>query len=213
VTTRSDAHRPEFHREHAWKHPVVAATTANITIATALNAGDVIDGVTLALNDRVLVKDQTTGAQNGIYDVGPSPSRSYDFDSGIEAWGCMVRVLRGTANGGKTYVNTNTALPTIGVTAITFAEFGASSGLTVKDEGVALATAATELDFVGAGVTASGTGPGKTITIPGGATVGDTSGWKPVMANDPLLITADGHAVWVPLTTVEGEPIMTFAPL
>ncbi len=45
---------------------------------------------------------------------------------------------------------------------------GISSGITVQDEGSALSTAATTLDFVGAGVTASGTGASKTITVPGG---------------------------------------------
>ena len=43
-----------------------------------------------------------------------------------------------------------------------------SGGITVQDEGSALSTAATTLDFVGAGVTASGTGAAKTITVPGG---------------------------------------------
>ena len=46
---------------------VRAATTANITIATALNNGDTLDGVTLATNDLVLVKDQSTAIQNGVY--------------------------------------------------------------------------------------------------------------------------------------------------
>ena len=54
---------------------VRCATTANITIATALNAGDSIDGVTLAAGDRVLVKNQTTASQNGIYIVSDSPAR------------------------------------------------------------------------------------------------------------------------------------------
>lgn len=52
---------------------------------------------------------------------------------------------------------------------------GGSSSLTVADEGVDLSTAATKLDFVGAGVTASGTGATKTITIPGGAGGGLTN--------------------------------------
>lgn len=46
---------------------------------------------------------------------------------------------------------------------------GASGGITVEDEGTPLSTTATTLDFVGAGVTASGTGATKTITIPGGS--------------------------------------------
>src|SRR3990167_8472596 len=46
---------------------VRAATTANITIATALNNGDTLDGLTLADGELVLVKNQTTASQNGIY--------------------------------------------------------------------------------------------------------------------------------------------------
>ena len=54
---------------------VRCATTANITISTALNAGDSIDGVVLADEDRVLVKNQSTASQNGIYIVGTTPAR------------------------------------------------------------------------------------------------------------------------------------------
>ncbi len=126
MVTRADAHRPEFHREHAWKHPVRVATTANITIATALNAGDVIDGVTLAAGDRVLVKDQSTGSQNGIYDAGVTPVRSYDMDTGLEAMGSITYVIAGTVNAGRLYRNTNATLPTIDTTALTFTELGAA---------------------------------------------------------------------------------------
>lgn len=253
MATRADAHRPEFHREHAWKHPVRVAATGNVSIA-ALVAGAVIDGVTLVAGDRVLLTLQTAPAENGIYDVATIPGRSYDLDTGIEAWGCIVRVLAGTANAGKVFGNTNATLPTLGVTGLTFAEVGAGNPLTVKDEGtnldtavtsidftgpgvtataaghaisvavpggiqsvkdegVALATAPTSLDFVGGGVVASGTGAAKTITIPGGSTAADTSVWKPVMANNPNIVTSDGSAVWTPLVTVEGEAIMAFVPL
>ena len=54
---------------------VRCATTANITIATALNNGDTLDGVTLSTGDRVLVKNQSTASQNGIYIVGATPTR------------------------------------------------------------------------------------------------------------------------------------------
>jgi len=54
---------------------VRCATTANITIATALNNGDTLDGVTLSTDDKVLVKNQSTASQNGIYIVGSSPAR------------------------------------------------------------------------------------------------------------------------------------------
>ena len=54
---------------------VRCATTANITIADALNASDTIDGVVLAAGDRVLVKNQSTASQNGIYIVSDTPAR------------------------------------------------------------------------------------------------------------------------------------------
>lgn len=155
--------RPDGMRHHREPFYVRVATTANITIATALNAGDTIDGVVLAAGDRVLVKDQTAGAQNGIYVAGAAPARSYDMDSGTEVLGALILVLAGTANAGTIWRATNATTPTLGTTAIAFAEFA----ITVEDEGTPLARAATTLDFVGAGVTASGTGVEKTITIPG----------------------------------------------
>jgi len=167
MVTRADAHRDEFHRGNTWKRSVRCATTANVTIATALNAGDTIDGVTLAAGDRVLVKNQSSGLQNGLYVAGPAPARAYDMDDGTEALGALVYVREGTANGGKLFANTNTTLPTIDTDALTFAEFGGGgSAITVQDEGSPLTTAAATLNFVGAGVVASGSGATKTITIP-----------------------------------------------
>ena len=109
----------------SWKHRVRAATTASITISTALNDGDTLDGVTLVDGDRVLVKDQSTGSQNGIYTVSSSPARAGDFDDGPDVLGAVVYVVAGTVNAGKAFKNTNTTLPTIDTTALTFAEFGA----------------------------------------------------------------------------------------
>ena len=80
------------------KDSVRVATTANITISTALNSGDSIDGVTLADGDRVLVKNQSTASQNGIYVVGSSPARSTDMDDDVEVTGgTFVFVEEGTA--------------------------------------------------------------------------------------------------------------------
>ena len=81
------------------KDSVRAATTANITIATALNNADSLDGVTLATGDRVLVKDQTTKKENGIWVVGVSPTRSTDADAAGElSGGTSVYVTEGTRN-------------------------------------------------------------------------------------------------------------------
>lgn len=120
--SRRTNHRPEMHRNAPVKTFCRAATTANITIATALNNGDTLDGVTLATNDRVLVKDQSTGAQNGIYVVGTTPARAYDADNGAEFVGTLVYVTEGTANGGKFFKCTNTGVVTLDTTAITYSE-------------------------------------------------------------------------------------------
>ena len=162
-----------------WKQAVRVATTGNITISTGLNAGDTIDGVTLAAGDRVLVKDQSTGSQNGIYIAGSSPARASDFDEDDEVRGSVVYVIAGTTNAATAWKVTNTAVPDVGTDAITFASFGSGGGsLTIEDEGTPLATSASTLDFVGAGVAATGTGAEKTITISepdAAAHVADTS--------------------------------------
>jgi hypothetical protein len=101
------------------------ATTANITIATALNNGDSIDGVTLVTGDRVLVKNQTTGSENGIYVVAASPARATDFDSNAEVTsGVIVAVAEGTAGGDKIYMLTTNDTITVGTTSLTFATVG-----------------------------------------------------------------------------------------
>jgi hypothetical protein len=113
---------------YSWKRAVRGATTANITIATALNAGDSLDGLTLAAGDRILVKDQSAGDENGIYVVGPEPFRAADFDTGAEVLGATIPVVAGTANAGTSWRVTNTTAPTIDTDAITFAQFDAPGG-------------------------------------------------------------------------------------
>lgn len=112
-----------------WKQPVRAATTASITIATALNNGDTLDGVTLATGDRVLVKDQGTASQNGIYIVGATPARASDMDEDLEVFGAVVYVAAGTANASTLWTVTNATAPDVDTDAITWAQFGAPSGL------------------------------------------------------------------------------------
>jgi hypothetical protein len=129
MTIRADAHGPEFNRGAPPQLPVRAATTASITISTALNNGDSLDGLTLATGDRVLVKNQSTGSQNGIYIVGVVPVRSFDMSEGVAAWGAIINVIAGTANAATLWRNTNATLPTIDTTALTFVQI-ASSGLT-----------------------------------------------------------------------------------
>jgi hypothetical protein len=104
---------------------VVAATTANVALATALENGDVLDGITLATGNRILVKNQTTQSENGIYVVQASgqPTRAADFDTAAEVdSGDFVFVYSGTANAGTGWVQTNKPA-TIGTDAIVFTQF------------------------------------------------------------------------------------------
>jgi hypothetical protein len=121
-------------------HPsVVAATTANVTLASALENGDTLDGITLATGDRILVKNQTTTAENGIYVVQASgqPSRATDFDTATEVdSGDFVFVAGGTVNGSTGWVQTNKPA-TIGTDPIVFVQF-AGAGTYTAGNGLTL---------------------------------------------------------------------------
>jgi hypothetical protein len=111
---------------------VVAATTANVTLSSELENGDTLDGVTLATGNRILVKNQTTKSENGIYIVAASgaPSRAADFDSPGEIdGGDFVFVTGGTTNDNTGWVQTNT-VGTIGTDAIEFSQFAGAGVVT-----------------------------------------------------------------------------------
>ena len=116
------------------KDSCVAATTANITISTALNNGDTLDGVTLSTNDRVLVKDQSTASQNGIYIVGSSPARADDLAAGADAAGMFTFVEQGTVNADNGFVCTsNKGSAVVGTNNLTFAQFSGAGQITPGD--------------------------------------------------------------------------------
>lgn len=116
-----------------WKEPVRCATTGAITIATGLNAGDTIDGVTLVAGDRVLVKDQSTPSQNGVYVVDATPYRAGDMDDDAEVLGAVVYVIAGSANAGTAWTVTNTAATVVDTDAIDWAAFGGGGALALDD--------------------------------------------------------------------------------
>jgi hypothetical protein len=113
------------------KASVRVATTANITIATALNVGDAIDGVTLADGDRVLVKDQSTASQNGIYVAGVSPARAADMAASSEAAGVFVFVEEGSTSADHGFVcTTNDSADTVGTHSLAFVQFSGAGQIT-----------------------------------------------------------------------------------
>ena len=116
------------------KDSCVAATTGNITIATALNNGDTLDGVSLSTNDRVLVKDQSTASENGIYIVGSSPARADDLAAGADAAGMFTFVEQGTVNADNGFVCTsNKGSAVVATNNLAFAQFSGAGQITAGD--------------------------------------------------------------------------------
>jgi len=132
------------------KQSVRVATVANI--ADLNNIGSTIDGVTLLDGDRVLVKDQTTPAQNGIYYVLISPPymliRAFDMDAWTEVPGAYVWVEEGTANKDTGWVSTADRGGTLGTTAIPWSLFSSATGI---NAGAGLVKTGQTIDVVGAG--------------------------------------------------------------
>lgn len=154
------------------------ATTAALTVtysngvsgvgATLTNAGAMaainIDGVALSVNDRVLVKDQASTFQNGIYTVTTVGSgavnwvmtRATDFDTPAEIQpGDFVIITAGTVNASSSWVETAT-VTTIGTDAITFSQFSTGIPVTVPNGGTGRTTSTTAYGLIAAGTTATG---------------------------------------------------------
>jgi hypothetical protein len=128
------------------------ASTANVVISSALEAGDVIDGVTLVAGDRVLLKDQSTATENGLYIAVASgaASRDPEHDTIAELSGSMVVVNQGTVNDNKIFLCTTDTDATLGSTSITY------TTITPQNVGtVTSITAGTGLS--GGAITSSGT--------------------------------------------------------
>jgi hypothetical protein len=141
-----------------WKAPVRAASTANVTVASP---GATLDGVALAVNDRVLLKNQTAAAENGIYAWTASGSpltRSTDADtSGELAPGTSVSVSEGTTNADKVFMIISDAAITIGTTSQTWGQLSggssntAGNGINIAASVISAVAAASGGISVGAG--------------------------------------------------------------
>ena len=92
-----------------WKNSVRAATVAAGTLATDFEDGDTIDGVLLVTGDRILIKDQASGVENGIYivEAAGAPTRAVDLDTGASAASIAMISDEGTVNADKAFICTN----------------------------------------------------------------------------------------------------------
>jgi hypothetical protein len=131
------------------KQSVRVATTDPINIATDLEAGDTIDGVTLAAGDRVLVKNQSTASENGIYVavVSGAAGRSADADESAEVTaGMFTFVAEGNTNADSGWVLTTNDTITLGTTGLAFAQFSGAGQITA---GNGLTKTGNTIDAVG----------------------------------------------------------------
>lgn len=113
------------------KDSVRVATTANIT----LSGEQTIDGVAVVAGNRVLVKNQSTASENGIYVAAAGAwSRATDFDADAEVTpGAFTFVEEGTTNGDAGFVLTTNAPITLGSTSLTFAQFSGAGSILAGD--------------------------------------------------------------------------------
>ena len=123
-----------------WKAPARAASTTNVTLAAP---GATMDGVTLAVNDRLLLKNQTTASENGIWVWAASGSalvRAVDADvSGELAPGTAVTVTEGTTNADKAFIIISDTAITIGTTSQTWGQLGGAGSSYTGGNGINIA--------------------------------------------------------------------------
>jgi hypothetical protein len=181
-----------FVRGLRWKEPVRAASTANVTIASP---GASIDGVTLAANDRVLLKNQSTGSQNGIYvwnGAAVPMTRALDADSSAEVVGASVLVTEGSTLANKQF-NQTTEPVTLDTTALTWVEFGGGGTAYTAGNGLTGSTTFSVLSN-GTSIDVSASGV-KIADAAGGAGLTVAAGILAVGAGTGILVAADAVSV------------------
>jgi len=142
----------------SWKQPVLTATSANITRSGL----QTINGVTVVAGDRVLVKDQSTASENGIY---VASATAWTYAVGADDWneyvGAIVFVSSGSLNGTAWYC---TAQPggTLGVTAMNWSNFSVASSYTA---GTGLTLTGTQFSITNTGVSAATYGSASSVPV------------------------------------------------
>jgi len=178
------------------KQSVRVATTAAINLANGLEAGNVIDGETLVAGDRVLVKNQVTASENGIYVAVASgaASRSSDAngtaDTGELSPGTFTFVEEGTTNHDKGFVISTNGTITVGSSAIAWTQFSgagsfdAGDGLSQTGSTINVNVVANRTEIVGDAVDIASTYVGQaSITTLGTITTGVWNGTDVAVAD------------------------------
>ena len=139
------------------KASVVAATTANITLSGA----QTIDGISIVAGNRVLVKNQTAAAENGIYDASASAwTRSSDMNTWAEVPNAFTFVETGSTQADTGWVCTSNAGGTIGTTAITWTQFSSAGSYSA---GTGLTLSGNQFSITNTAVTAGSYGSASSV--------------------------------------------------
>ena len=189
------------------KESVKVATTGGLagtyatggqTLTANSNGAIQVDGVTLSVNDRLLLKDQATGSQNGIYTVttvgdGSTAfviTRALDFNTSAEVGaGAFMFVESGSANAGKSFIQSATG-PTLDTDALTFSVFGDSTLAADSVDNTKLANQA-QATVKGR---AAGTGTGDPVDLSADQVVGVLNTATTDLAASLLPATVDANA-------------------
>ena len=195
-----------------FKDSVRVASTANLTLS---GPGASIDGISLSSGDRVLVKNQSTASQNGIYvwnGAGSAMTRATDADANAEVTaGMFVFVEEGTVNADQGFVLTTDGSITVGSTSLSFTQFSGAGQIVAGD---AITKSGNQLDVNDDNITLEVNSDalrikGITQTAVGDLLIGKTgtnTGYvrlaKPGSNNAFLTMGTAGTASWT--TTIDG---------
>jgi hypothetical protein len=195
LTAQGFDHKPTATVATAAALPAVAyangAAGVGATLTASANGVLTVDGYATLLNDRILVKDQASGLQNGLYLVTTQGTagaafvltRVPEMDQATEFAGALIAVEDpGTVNSNSLWLCTNSADPTVGTTAITFVELNkaadlvAGTGITLSGNTVSVATAyAGGTSIATVGTVTVGTWSATTIALNKGGTGSTTA--------------------------------------
>jgi hypothetical protein len=192
-----------------WKQSVRAASTANATLSSGFANGSVIDGVTLATGDRILIKNQTTGSENGLYTVNASgsPTRTTDADASAEvSAGLTVFVSEGTSNGNSSWSLTTDDTIVLGTTALVFAQISGGPGYS---GGAGLTLTGSTFDVVAADTSLTVNADNIQVRL-GDASLEVSSGLRVKQGTSGQVYIANASGVLTPVT-LSGDATVTAA--